>query len=145
MHQILTTFFKMFTSETKLRVRYSETDQMGIVYYGNYAQYYEVGRVEAMRKLGTTYREMENEGFMMPILSMNCKYIRPAQYDDLLTVKTTIEKLPTTRITFKYEIYNDKGTLLNIGETVLVFVDNVSFKPRKAPKWFNELLKKEFN
>ncbi len=133
----------MFVTETTLRVRYSETDQMGIVYYGNYAQYYEVGRVEAMRRLGASYREMELKGVVMPILSMNCKYIRPAQYDDLLTVRTIIEEMPTTRITFKYEIFNESGSLLNIGETVLVFVDKETFKPCKAPKWYTDILSKE--
>ncbi len=134
----------MFVSETKLRVRYSETDQMGVVYYGNYAQYYEVGRVEAMRELSTSYSEMEKRGIAMPILSMNCKYIRPAQYDDLLIIRTTIADMPATRIRFDYEIFDEKGNLLNIGETTLVFVDKVTFKPCRSPKWFTELLKKRF-
>ena len=135
----------MFISETTLRVRYGETDQMGIVYYGNYAQYYEVGRVDAMRKLGASYLDMESKGIVMPILSMNNKYIRPAKYDDLLTVKTTIEEMPTTRIRFKYEIFNENGTLLNIGDTVLVFVEKETFKPCRCPRWFLELLEDKFN
>ena len=135
----------MFVSETKIRVRYGETDQMGIVYYGNYALFYEVGRVEAMRQLDTSYREMEAKGFVMPILSMNCKYIRPAKYDDLLTIKTTITEMPKTRITFKYEIFNEDGSLLNIGETILVFVDKNTFRPCKAPVWFTDILKTKFS
>lgn len=131
----------MFVSETRLRVRYSETDQMGVVYYGNYAQYYEVGRVEAMRELGTSYSEMEKNGIAMPILSMKCKYIRPAQYDDLLIIRTTIAEMPSTRIMFDYEIFDEKGNLLNIGETTLVFVNKRTFKPCRSPKWFTELLK----
>ncbi len=134
----------MFVSETKLRVRYSETDQMGVVYYGNYAQYYEVGRVEAMRKLGVSYLEMEKKGIVMPILSMSCKYIRPAKYDDLLTVRTTIAGIPETRIKFDYEIFDEKGNLLNIGETILVFVNIKTFKPCKCPQWFAKLLKNKF-
>jgi len=144
LQQNLFRFSDMFISETTLRVRYGETDQMGIVYYGNYAQYYEVGRVDAMRNLGASYLDMEKNGIVMPILSMNIKYIRPAKYDDLLTVKTIINEMPTTRILFKYEIFNETGTLLNIGDTELVFVDKKTFRPCKSPQWFLELLEKKF-
>ncbi|NVK26646.1 MAG: acyl-CoA thioesterase [Flavobacteriia bacterium] len=124
----------MVTIETSTRVRYSETDQMGVVYYGNYAQYYEVGRVELLRNLGMSYRELEEAGTMLPVLKLECKYIRPAKYDDLLRIVTTIEEMPSTRITFKHEIYNEQNVLLNIGLVSLVFVDIKSGRPQKAPQ-----------
>ena len=124
----------MVTIETSTRVRYSETDQMGVVYYGNYAQYYEVGRVELLRNLGMSYRELEEAGTMLPVLKLECKYIRPAKYDDLLKIVTSIEEMPSTRITFKHEIYNEENVLLNIGQVSLVFVDIKSGRPQKAPQ-----------
>ncbi|NVK03326.1 MAG: acyl-CoA thioesterase [Flavobacteriia bacterium] len=123
----------MVTIETTVRVRYSETDQMGIVYYGNYAQYYEVGRVELLRHLGMSYRELEEEGTMLPVVKLECKYIRPAKYDDALRIVTTIDEMPSTRITFKHEIFNEENVLLNQGQVTLVFVDIKSGRPRKAP------------
>lgn len=131
----------MFVSETTVRVRYAETDQMGYVYYGNYAQYYEVGRVAAMKELGVSYKEMEEKGIIMPLLSMSTKYIKPAYYDDLLKIKTYIRELPKVRMKFEYEIYNPKGELINIGDTVLVFVDPVRNKPCGAPDWFMKIIK----
>jgi acyl-CoA thioester hydrolase len=133
----------MIVSETKIRVRYSETDKMGYVYYGNYPAFFEVGRAEAMRELGMTYREMEDKGVMMPIATMNVKYTKPAFYDDLLTVRTIIKDLPTVRMHFYYEIYNEGGELLNTGETILAFIDMKTHRPVKAPEWFlNAFLKK---
>ncbi len=126
----------MYVSETKIRVRYSETDKMGYVYYGNYPAFYEVGRAEAMRELGMTYREMEDKGVMMPIASMQLKYIRPAYYDDLLTVRTIVKELPTSRMHFFYEVYNEQEKLLNHGETILAFVNINTQRPCPAPGWF---------
>lgn len=134
-----------FSCSTQIRVRYSETDQMGVVYYGNYAAFYEVGRVEAMRKLGVSYRLMEESGIMMPVLELFTKYIRPAKYDDLLTITTYIKEVPTTRVRFDYEIHNEAGTLLNYGHTVLVFVDMVKNKPVMAPSAITDALKAFFN
>ncbi len=134
----------MYVSETRIRVRYSETDQMGYVYYGNYPAYYEVGRAEAMRELGMTYREMEAQGVMMPIASMQLKYIRPAFYDDLLTVRTTVKELPVSRMHFYYEVFNKKNKLLNTGETVLAFVNMKSGRPCAAPEWFVKALKEKW-
>jgi len=113
----------MYTHTTKIRVRYGETDQMGYVYYGNYAEYYEVARVEMLRSLGMDYVGMESAGVMMPVLELNCKYIKPALYDQEITIKTTIHDLPGVRIHFKYELSNPAGELINIGTTTLVFVD----------------------
>ncbi len=126
----------MFTFTTQLRVRYAETDQMGFVYYGNYPQYYEVARAEAMRNMGMTYREMEEKGVVMPIAQMDIKYIRPARYDDLLTIKTTVPAMPASRMHFDYEIYNDEGKLLNKGTTMLAFLNKETGRPCAAPEWF---------
>jgi len=126
----------MIIHNTKLRVRYGETDKMGYVYYGFFAQYYEVGRTEFMRNFGLTYNEIENNGIILPVISLNIKYLKPAHYDDLLTIKTILEKIPSIRIEFKYEVYNQNNELLNIGNTTLVFVDEKTRKPRKAPKDF---------
>lgn len=128
----------MFKSETTLRVRYAETDRMGYVYYGNYAGYYEVGRVEALRSLGMSYREMEDSGIMLPVLNYSIKYYKPSFYDDLLTIQTTIPELPTTRIKFLYKMYNTENVLLNEGETTLVFVNIKTGKPCHAPADFIE-------
>jgi acyl-CoA thioester hydrolase len=134
----------MLITETRLRVRYAETDQMGFCYYGNYAKYYEVGRADAMRTLGMTYREMEERGVVMPIATMVSKYIRPALYDDLLTVRTIIKSVPGARMHFFYEIYNEEGVLLNLGETVLAFIKKDTGRPCAAPDWFLEPLIKAF-
>lgn len=125
----------MFQAEIQVRVRYSETDQMGYVYYGNYAAYYEVARTEAFRSLGMNYKEMEKAGVMMPVLDLRCKFIRPARYDDLLTVKVMLPHQPHgSRIKFEYEVYNEAKELLNVGETTLVFVDMRSGKPTGIPE-----------
>lgn len=134
----------MFTTTTQLRVRYGETDQMGIVYYGNYATYLEVARVEAMRVLGLSYKAMEDSGIMMPVLELKCKYIRPARYDDLITIKVSIPVMPSTRILFEYEIYNEQDTLLHKAETTLVFVDMEKNKPCPAPAMLAQPLAKYF-
>lgn len=132
----------MFSSITQLRVRYAETDQMGFVYYGNYPQYYEVARADAMRNLGMTYREMEEKGVVMPIATMQIKYIRPAHYDDLLTIKTIVPGLPASRMHFDYEVYNEDNELINKGTTVLAFINKETGRPCPAPEWFLNRLRK---
>lgn len=134
----------MYVSETTVRVRYAETDRMGYVYYGNYTQYFEVGRVEALRQLGTSYKEMEESGVMLPVYTCNLKYLKPAYYDDLLIIKTTIKELPTAKINFDYEIFNQKNELLNTGNTTLVFINTTTNKPCPAPESFMEKIKKFF-
>ncbi len=134
----------MIVSETKVRVRYSETDQMGFVYYGNYAAFYEVGRVETMRQLGTSYKEMEETGIIMPVYDMNIKYKQPGRYDDLISVKTTILEIPKTRMKFRYELRNEKGDLLNIGETTLIFLSKKTNRPIACPDWFLKILNEHF-
>ncbi|HEY1031207.1 MAG TPA: thioesterase family protein [Flavipsychrobacter sp.] len=114
----------MYESITQIRVRYGETDQMGFLYYGNYALYYEVGRAEAIRQLGFTYRELEEMGIMMPVVELNSQYFRPAMYDNLITVKTILKELPErSKIKFHSELYNENQELLNKGVTTLVFYD----------------------
>ena len=134
----------MFVHSTKIRVRYGETDQMGYMYYGNYAQFYEVGRVEMLRSLGMSYRSMEEEGIMMPVLEMKCKYIKPALYDEEITVKVIMEKLPSIRIHFKYELFNEKKELINIGETTLVFINIEKNKPCMPSSGFLDKVKTFF-
>ena len=135
----------MLISETTLRVRYAETDQMGYVYYGNYAMFAEVARVDALKQIGVSYKEMENNGIMLPVLNLNVKYIRPAFYDDQLTIRTSLTEMPDTRMLFNYEIYNDAGILINICSTEHVFVNVDTRKPCKAPEWLIEKLKRFFS
>jgi acyl-CoA thioester hydrolase len=134
----------MYRSETKVRVRYGETDQMGYVYYGIYAMYYEVGRVESLRQLGLTYKELEDGGVMMPVLENKSKYHSPALYDDELRIVTTIKERPSVRITFYYEIFNDLGKLIHEGETLLAFVNKTSGRPCRPPEHFQNVLKPFF-
>ena len=123
----------MYISESKIRVRYGETDKMGVVYYGNYALYYEVGRTELFRELGLSYKHFEQQGIILPVVSLNIKYIAPAYYDDVLTIKTTLTELPGYKINFTYEIFNKENKCLNQGETSLVFIDEKKGRPIKAP------------
>lgn len=134
----------MYTSETTVRVRYGETDQMGYVYYGYYAMYYEVARVESLRQLGLTYKSIEAQGIIMPVLENKSKYIIPGRYDELLRIKCTIRQKPGIRIKFEYEIYNEENALINIGETLLVFVDKQNSKPCRPPEVMEKVLEPFF-
>ena len=124
-----------------LRTRYAETDQMGVVYYGNYPQYLELGRVEWLRAIGLTYKEMEAEGIMMPVVSLQIQYKKPALYDELITIRTKLKDLPSTKIEFDYEILNDKGELLSTANTILVFVDAKTFRPVRCPEKVLDLIR----
>lgn len=134
----------MYTHQTKIRVRYSETDQMGYVYNGNYATYYEIGRTEMMRSLGMNYKKMEEAGVMLPLLDLKCKFIKPAYYDEELTLKTVVKDLPGVRMTFDYEIFNEAEELINIGSTTLVFFDMEKKKPCHPPTYFMENIAQYF-
>lgn len=124
----------MYETLTQLRVRYAETDQMNVVYYGNYAQYFEVGRVESIRNLGVTYKDIEASGVIMPVVEMNVKYLRSARYDDLLTIKTTLRELPTDhRIEFHQEVFNESGKLLTSGKVVLFFLNAATYEKTAMP------------
>jgi len=124
----------MIKNETKVRVRYSETDQMGYVYYGNYAQFFEVGRVEWLRTLGVTYKSLEESGIMLPVLNLNVNFTKPAKYDDLLTIITTLRSKPSVKIEFDFEIFNEAQELLTTGYTSLVFIDMKRNRPTRAPQ-----------
>ncbi|PKA81907.1 acyl-CoA thioester hydrolase [Ulvibacter sp. MAR_2010_11] len=124
---------------TKLRVRYGETDQMGIVYYGNYAQFLEQGRTEWLRELGFSYKWMEENNIHLPVVNLNIDYKAPAYYDDILLITTKLRKIPTFKIEFDYEIHNAADQLLITASTTLVFVNSATKKLQKAPDY---LLKK---
>ncbi|MEO9531797.1 MAG: thioesterase family protein [Crocinitomicaceae bacterium] len=124
----------MFSNSSHLRIRYSETDQMGYCYYGNYAQFFEIGRVETLREIGVSYKELEARGIMLPVVDLNVKYLRPALYDDLIEIKTYLNKVPGVKIEFDYEIYNEKKELLTTGSTTLVFISSKTMKPIQAPQ-----------
>jgi len=134
----------MLTSETKIRVRYGETDQMGYVYYGNYPLYYEVARTDMIKKIGWSYKTMEANGVMMPVASLDVKYIRPAFYDDELTIKVTVKKFPTVKMEFEYEVYNEENKLINTGHTTLVFVNMKTGRPTNTPKELSDKIKMYF-
>ena len=125
----------MFTSQTEIRVRYGETDKMGVVYNGNYALYFEVGRTEALRQIGITYDSIEQEGTMMPVHSMSMHFHKPAVYDEVLTIHTSFEALPSVRIKIQYDIRNINNEKVCSGETTLVFVDRMSGKPVRCPEY----------
>lgn len=123
----------MYRHESQVRVRYADTDQMGYVYYGNYAAYYEIARVESLRALGVNYKSVEDEGVIMPVLENWSKFIAPALYDELLTIHTLIKERPGVRVKFNYEIYNESDKLIHIGETTLVFVNKETNRPCHPP------------
>ena len=125
----------MKIDEIQIRVRYGETDQMGVVYHGNYALYLEMGRIEWLRKLGISYKKMEDEGIMLPVVSLTINYKKPAGYDDLIIVKTQLKKIPTVKIEFDYEITNANGDILTTASTILVFIDKTTNRPVRAPKY----------
>jgi acyl-CoA thioester hydrolase len=131
----------MYSFETQIRVRYGETDQMGYLYYGHYAQYFEVGRVETIRSLGLTYKELEDEhGIWLPVVSLEMRFVRPAYYDDLLTVRTEIREMPDEYITFHMEIFNELKKLVNAGSVRLCFFDPKLKKVVMAPAFLREKL-----
>lgn len=135
----------MYSAEAQVRVRYAEVDKMGFVYYGNYATYYEVGRVEALRKIGFVYRELEDNGIFMPVYECKSKYLKPAKYDDLLTIKVTIPTLPDVKMVFTYEIRNENDEVINKGETSLVFVDGSTNKLISMPRSLEKLFSPYFD
>lgn len=135
----------MLTHECTKRVRYGETDQMGYLYYGNYAQYYEIGRAEMIRSIGLSYRAMEEDyGVLMPVMSMQCRYVRPALYDELITIRSTLRQLPQKTITFHMELFNEKGKLVNGGSVKLCFLDATTNKTISVPSYLLEKLQPYF-
>ncbi|MBP6127624.1 thioesterase family protein [Flavobacterium sp.] len=127
--------------EFTVRVRYAETDQMGVVYHGNYAQYFEMGRVEWLRNLGVSYKWMEENGVMLPVVSLEMNYKKPARYDDVLRVKTVLKSQNSVKIEFDYEIYNEQNELLTTGYSMLVFVDMKTGRPIVPPSYVSDKIK----
>ena len=124
----------MFVTETQIRIHYALTDQMGMVYHGHYAQFYEIGRAEAIRQIGYTYKDIEEMGIIMPVLDIHSRFLRPAKYDDLITVKTMLKELPHHhKIVFHHEIYNEQDELLNTGDITLYFIDAKTMKRCDMP------------
>lgn len=134
----------MYQSQTTVRVRYGETDQMGYVYYGFYAMYYEVARVESLRQLGLTYKSIEDMGIIMPVLENRSKYLAPGRYDELLQIVTTLRERPSVRIRFEYETFNEAKNLIHQGETLLAFVDKKSNRPCRPPEAMSSVLEPYF-
>ncbi|MBD0832615.1 acyl-CoA thioesterase [Aestuariibaculum sediminum] len=132
----------MKIDEIQIRVRYGETDQMGVVYHGNYALYLEMGRIEWLRKLGISYKSMEENGVMLPVVSMSVNYKKSACYDDVINVKTQVAKMPTAKIEFEYEITNEAGEILTTATTTLVFIDMKTNRPMRAPQYILDAIKK---
>lgn len=135
----------MFTSETQIRIHYALTDQMGVVYYGNYAQFYEIGRTELLRNFAFTYKEIEAMGIVLAVTDMHIRFLRPAKYDDLITVKTTLKEIPLHhKIVFHGEIYNQQNELLNTGDVTLYFLEAKTMKRCEMPEVLKEKLSKYF-
>lgn len=132
----------MIFDTTRYRVIYGDTDQMGVVYYGNYARFFEIGRTELFRNIGISYKKVEESGLVMPVVSMNLKYYKSAYYDDILDIKTMIKTMPTSRITLFHEIYNEKKELLVKGNATLCFIDIHRKRPIKAPQMLIEKISK---
>ena len=135
----------MFTSQTQIRIHYALTDQMSVVYYGNYAQFYEIGRTEAIRQLGFTYKEIEAMGIVLAVTDMHIRFLRPAKYDDVITVKTTLKEIPLHhKIVFHGEIYNQENELLNTGDVTLYFLEAKTMKRTEMPYELKEKLSVHF-
>lgn len=134
----------MYCTESMIRVRYGETDRMGYLYYGNYPEYFEVARTDMIRSLGLSYREIEDSGIIMPVRSLKVDYKLPAKYDELLKVKSCLNKLPEVKLDIDYEMYNEAGAMICTGNTVLAFVDAKSRRIRRAPDFFMQAVSKYF-
>ena len=133
----------MIVKSIEFRVRYAETDQMGYVHHGNYAQYFEMGRIEWLRTLGISYKKMEQKNIILPVVSLSTSFKKPAKYDDNLTLKTAIKQLPSAKIIFIYELVNSNREILTTGETTLVFVDAQKNRPMRCPDYIMEAIEKE--
>ena len=132
----------MISNSIQFRIRYSETDQMSFAYHGNYVQYLEMGRIELLREIGIPYKEVEASGIILPVIDLNIKYLKSANYDDLIILETTLVKLPTVKIEFSYKLFNEKKELITTASTTLAFLKIESKRPTRVPKEFlDEILK----
>lgn len=130
----------MKTRNTFVKVRYAETDQMGVVYHGNYAQYLEIARIDWLEQLGISYKSMEEEGVMLPVYELNLRFKKSAKFDDRLKIETKFSKISGVRIEFEYQIFNQKEELLTQAHTTLIFMDSLKNKPIKCPSYIMEKL-----
>ena len=130
----------MISNYTSFRIRYGETDQMGVVYHGNYAQFLEIGRIDWLRSLDISYKNMEENNIILPVISLQCNFKKSAEFDDEITVKTTLKKIPTVKIEFEYKITKQKNELLTTGNTVLAFINKTTKKPMRCPEYILEKL-----
>jgi len=135
----------MYSYDSRIRVRYGETDRMGYLYYGNYPEYFEVSRTELIRSLGISYREIEDQGIILPVRNLSVEYKHPALYDELLLVRSILRKIPEVRLDIDYEVYNEKNTLICRANTILVFADAATGKPRRAPESFVKAVARFFS
>lgn len=126
--------------EIQIRVRYGETDQMGVVHHANYALYLEMGRIEWLRKRGISYRKMEENGIMLPVISLTLNFKKPARYDDVINVKTQLKNKPSAKIEFDYEITDEIGQIITTANVVLAFIDMKTNRPIRAPKYILDVI-----
>ena len=132
----------MLSHSTSIRIRYAETDQMGVVYHGNYAQFFEIGRLDWLRSMGVSYKNMEENNIILPVISLQCNFKKSAEFDDEITIKTILKKIPSVKIEFDYEITNQKQELLTTGNTVLAFINKKTKKPMRCPDYILEKLER---
>lgn len=135
----------MYIYKSTIRVKYADVDAMGVVYHGNYAQYFEAGRAEAFRNLGYTYKNFEADGFSLPVVEMKTRFIKPAKYDDLLTILTIIKTVPSRKLTIFTELYNELGELITNAEISFIFVKSKNMSLISAPEKFKAILSPFFN
>jgi acyl-CoA thioester hydrolase len=131
--------------EVQIRVRYADTDRMGYSYYGNYPTYFEVARTEFLREMGFSYKQLEDDGYLLPIRKMSIEYLKPALYDELLTVRTYYQKVHSIKVEFRHEVYNEKGELINMADIFLVFVSAKTRRPVQAPAYYLDLIRKHWS
>tara|TARA_Y100000816_G_C26058516_1_gene555652 strand:- start:27 stop:440 length:414 start_codon:yes stop_codon:yes gene_type:complete len=135
----------MIKGNFKIRIRYADTDQMGYVYYGRYANFYEIARVELFRSLGFSYKDLEDKGVGMPVIEMNSKFLLPIKYDEEIKIVTYIKKIPNSKITFTYTLFNSEGLIVNEAKTILTFIDLKRKRPVRIPTELMTIIKKKFN
>ena len=135
----------MIKGNYKIRIRYADTDQMGYVYYGRYANFYEIARVELFRSLGLSYKDLEDKGVGMPVIEMNSKFLLPIKYDEEIKIVTYIKKIPNSKITFTYTLFNSEGLIVNEAKTILTFIDLKRKRPVRIPTELMTIIKKKFN
>jgi acyl-CoA thioester hydrolase len=124
----------MIVSKSKIRIRYDEVDKMGYVYHGNYAKYYHISRTDLLRKIGISEIELEKYNVLLPVTEMNIKYLKPVFYDDIITIQTSLQKIPTSRLVFYHEVSSNSGEIINRANSTVAFVDINTRKPMKAPQ-----------